>query len=357
MEEAARLVARMLKVDLVSVGELLPGGNAVLVRAGVGWRPGVVGHETEAAGVDSLAGCCLLRAEPVVSDDLSAERRFGIAPYVSEHGAQSAAAVVNGNVQMPFGVLAAMSTRARHFAPDDVDVLQAVANMLATAAERSLGERRLHDAREAERRRIARQLHDEALRDLDIALAEVPQARHPQLAAVLARIGARLRCTIYDLQLTAKEQLPFRDGLEELAALYRTLAASAVQIELDVGDSVPNRPLGHRGTELLRIAGDALANAVRHSRARRVRLAAWGTDDALCVEVADDGRGFDAQAVRPSPGGTGLAAMRQLAAAIGAELTLRTRPAEGTRVTVVLPLASEPSAVREPIRVLLVEEH
>ena len=202
----ARVVASTLDVELVKVGELLPGESELLIRAGVGWRAGVVGSETEPADSDSAAGYSLRCADAVVSDDLAAERRFNIPGLVHEHGARSAAAVVIGGRRAPFGVLGVLSRNPRRFSDDDVNFLQAVAHVLATAVERSRIERRVRDAREAERRRIARDLHDEALRDLSLALTEARRAPPAgQLVPALKRVGDRLRSAIYDLRLAAEQ--------------------------------------------------------------------------------------------------------------------------------------------------------
>jgi GAF domain-containing protein len=180
----------------------------------------VVGSETEPADRDSAAGYSLLTTAPVVSDDLAEERRFNIPALVHEHGARSQAAVVIGGRRAPFGVLCALSRSPRRFSEDDVNFLQAVAHVLATAVERSQTERRLRDAREAERRRIARDLHDEALRDLILALAEAQRAQPVrELVPALKYFGRRLRSAIYDLRLAAEQPRPLPELLEELVLL------------------------------------------------------------------------------------------------------------------------------------------
>lgn len=355
MDDAAHIVASTLNVELVKVSELLPGGSELLIRAGVGWRAGVVGSETEPADSDSAAGYSLSSADAVVSDDLAGDRRFNIPGLVHEHGARSAAAVVIGRRGAPFGVLGALSRSPRRFSDDDVNFLQAVAHVLATTVERSQTERRLRDAREAERRRIARDLHDEALRDLSLALTEAQRVQpEGQLVPALKRVGHRLRGAIYDLRLTAEQQRPLSELLEELVQLHRALAEGAVVVELDVRDGVPGGSFGHRGTELLRIVGEGLTNARRHSGARSIRVGAWASDRTLCVEVADDGGGFDPDSAATAAG-TGLRGMRERAAGLGSELTVRSAPGEGTSVRVGMPLVR--AGRTEPVRVLLVDDH
>jgi len=100
------------------------------------------------------------------------EARFAPAPILSEHGVISTMTTAIPGGERPFGVLGAYTRSRRTFSEDDVNFLQAVANVLASAVEREEAEEKLHQVREAERSRIARDLHDEALRDLTYALVE-----------------------------------------------------------------------------------------------------------------------------------------------------------------------------------------
>lgn len=365
LDEAVVLVARTLDVELVKVVELLPGGDDVLVRSGIGWRGGVVGNETEGAGLDSQAGFSLRWGEPVVVEDLATEQRFAVSAVVHEHEAVSAATVVIAGREAPFGALEALSTHRRSFSGDDVNFLQAVANVLATAVERNDAERRLRDAREAERRRIARDLHDEALRDLTHALVEAQHARArdpagseplARLVPVLQRVGQQLRGAIYDLRLVAEEQRPFPELLESLVKLHRTMAPDC-RIDLDVREGAPGGALGQKGTELVRMLGEALTNARRHSGAESIRVGVWGSENKLWAEVADDGHGFDPERRATGAGGAGIQGMRERAGLLDGVLTIRSGET-GTKVRLEIPLGDgRDERPAEAVRVLLVEDH
>ncbi|MEA2271168.1 MAG: hypothetical protein QOC64_3778, partial [Solirubrobacteraceae bacterium] len=285
LDDAVALLARTLGVDLAKVAELLPSGDRLLLRAGVGWDKGVVGHATEPAGRESQAGYALGAGEPVVADDLAAEPPFGVSPVVREHGAVSAATVVIAGRDRPFGVLGALATRPRAFSRSDVNVMQAVANVLGAAVARREAEHALLAVKEAERRRIARDLHDEALHDLTYALAEADRARRDiaagtgagaqrlsALVPALKRIGEQLRGAIYDLRLAGEQDRPFTELLEGLVTAHRAMAAEC-DVALQLGDGVPAGSLGATGTEVLRILGEALTNARRHAGAGHVRVA------------------------------------------------------------------------------------
>ncbi|MBI1786793.1 MAG: PAS domain S-box protein, partial [Acidobacteria bacterium] len=157
------VLAESLDVELTKILELLPAGDALLLRAGVGWKDGLVGRGAVGAGLDSQAGYTLQSKDPVVVEDLRVESRFHGPPLLSEHGVVSGMSVIIGSQERPFGVLGVHTVRRKTFTPDDVNFLQVVANLLATAidrtrAEETLGELsgRLLNVQDEERRRIAR---------------------------------------------------------------------------------------------------------------------------------------------------------------------------------------------------------
>src|SRR4051794_31484519 len=111
LAEAVALVITTLDVEFAKVLELLPGGTALRLRAGIGWRPGLVGQAEVAAGADSQAGYTLLRDEPVLVEDLRAEARFRGMPFLHEHGGVSGRRVIFGGRGEPVGGLGAPPAR------------------------------------------------------------------------------------------------------------------------------------------------------------------------------------------------------------------------------------------------------
>jgi PAS domain S-box-containing protein len=141
--EAVSLVARTLGVEYGKVLELLPDGDALILRAGVGWKKEYpVGQATVSAGQESQAGFTLLSDEPVVVEDLRTETRFSGAPLLRAHGVVSGMSVIIRGRERPYGVLGAHTASARRFTTDDVNFLRAVANVLAEA----IGRKRAEDA-------------------------------------------------------------------------------------------------------------------------------------------------------------------------------------------------------------------
>jgi two-component system cell cycle sensor histidine kinase/response regulator CckA len=152
--EAAALVARTLGVEYSGILDLLPDGDALILRAGIGWKKEYpVGLATVSAGKDSQAGFTLLTDGPVVVEDLRTEKRFAGPPLLHDHGIVSGISVIIRGRDRPYGVLAAHTISLRKFSAEDVSFLVAVANVLAVAIGRKHAEDELRKS-EARFRRV-----------------------------------------------------------------------------------------------------------------------------------------------------------------------------------------------------------
>ena len=201
---------------------------------------------------------------------------------------------------------------------------------------------RLVTAREEERRRLRRDLHDglgPQLAGITFRLHIARQVlRHdPDAAdAALGDLMTRTQETVDDIRrLVDGLRPPALDDLGLVAAL-REAATNAARAALDVDVEAPERlpPLPAAvEVAVYRIAQEALTNVVRHAEARRCAVRLW-LDGALCLEVQDDGRGLPAGHRR----GVGLVSMRERAAELGGACTVEPRPGGGTRVQATLPL-------------------
>jgi signal transduction histidine kinase len=291
-----------------------------------------------------------MTGEPLIVDDMSTESRFAVPAVLREHSVMSEVTVVIDPGGNPFGTLAALSTRRRSFSEHDVSFVQSVANVIATAVERANVDGRVESAREGERSRIARDLHDEALRELSdaFALAAIARSSRPgseqaqrsdSLIGVLERVDHQLRSAIYDLRLKADEARTFADELRQLVAVQADMAIEN-RIDLHGQDALPKGSLGHRGTEVLRIIREAIINARSHSGAQAISVeAARSSDDVLRVEITDNGSWPDRDSAISDPRGTGIKGMQERADLLGAELDIGDAPGGGTRVRVELSLA------------------
>ena len=148
LTETCELVRAVLDVELVDVLELSADRSELRIIAGVGWRPGVVGTARLPANTGSMSGYTLVTGGPVIVEDFPAEKRFTVQPIMFEHQVVAAIAVRIGELQNPFGVLAAFTTRPAVFSREDANFMQAVANVLAAAVERRRIESELRSSRD-----------------------------------------------------------------------------------------------------------------------------------------------------------------------------------------------------------------
>lgn len=211
--------------------------------------------------------------------------------------------------------------------------------------ERKRAKEALQKVREAERNRIARDLHDGALQDLTYALAEAQIVqmlsedpslidRLDQEIEALRRTERGLREAVYDLRPVESNNRALPEMLESLVEESRRMSPGC-DIRLEVEEGFNSAPLGEGVTELLRIVQEALTNARKHARARHVLVTLRTESDWLVAEVSDDGLGFTPG---PTRAGVGLKSMRERAAALGGELEVESEPGKGTRVRFLAPL-------------------
>jgi two-component sensor histidine kinase len=137
LNTGCRLAGRALRTDLAKVMELLPDGKTFKVRAGVGWKPGVIGNVIVTAAEDSPEGLTL-KDGAVISADVTEETRFEYHDFMKEHGVEAFVNVLilSSNRRPPFGVLQVDSRHPRNFRQSDVEFLRNYANLVGAAIER-----------------------------------------------------------------------------------------------------------------------------------------------------------------------------------------------------------------------------
>ncbi|MEZ6148197.1 MAG: PAS domain S-box protein [Planctomycetaceae bacterium] len=138
-------VSQALDNEFAKILELLPQKKEFLLRSGIGWQDGLVGHLRVDTGSHSQAGFTLQSTEPVIVRDLRSEERFSGPQLLTDHGVISGMSVVIGPKHDPWGILGTHSTVDRKFTKHDVDFLQAVAHILYEAIQRKKAERTLSD--------------------------------------------------------------------------------------------------------------------------------------------------------------------------------------------------------------------
>lgn len=222
---------------------------------------------------------------------------------------------------------------------DDERAMVVYEGFAKDVTEQKRAEEALGEIREAERRRIARELHDVVLQDLTYALqslrivSRMPQggdreAETGRQVEALKRSVAGIRDAIYDLRLEGAGEQTLIRSLESIVELNRQMAP-ACTFELSATGDFPASLRGPLAAEVSRVVQEALANVRRHSAASHVTVS-LGKER---VEVRDDGRGFGPE----TPAGMGLTGMRERAQSLGGELEVEAEPGGGTLVRLRIP--------------------
>lgn len=352
MHTSVALIGQTLEVEYCKILELLSDGGTLRLRSGFGWKDGVVGEATERTGLESQAGYALRSASAVIVEDLRKETRFAPAPLLIEHGVVSGVDVIIGS-ERPFGVLGAHTTRHRVFTGDDVNFLQAMANVLASAIEHGRGIERLRalsrelvEVQESVQRAIARELHDEigqALTALRLVLKNASgrrsdgagvDLRHAQ--ALVDGLVEKVRSLSLNLRPAALDDL----GLVPALVLHcdHYTAQTGVRVDLTHADAEGRRFPSEVETAAYRITQEALTNVARHAEVADAAVRLWATGGTLYVQVQDAGAGFDPTCILATPRSSGLTGMRERARLLGGELTIESAPSSGTRLTAALPI-------------------
>ena len=225
---------------------------------------------------------------------------------------------------------------------------EAMCVVVRDITERKQAEEDLREAREAERRRIARDMHDRVLSDLVYALSEIqikqelsgPGEEDDGLrdaAEAMRRSVEGLRAAIFEMRLDETLERSLASSLQALVELSRRMARGRYTVELALGEGTAEAVPTATGKELVRIIQEALNNARRHSGARNIRVTLKLEGDGVLAEVSDDGRGFDP---RSAVGGVGMNSMRSRADTLGGHLEIESEPGKGTTVRFKGPLPS-----------------
>ena len=248
----------------------------------------------------------------------------------------------------PEGVIGAFYLTEKEGADDFSATDQEVIELLAAHAAIAITNARLYErSRElsilAERNRLALELHDAVSQKLFslVLTAEAAgtlldrDADAPAARAQVAKVQESARSALDELRSLIFELRPpdlARDGLcgalRKHVEVVRPLLPQAIELDLEADLDVEPA----RAREILRIAQEALANALRHAEAEHVWVRLGAEDGRLVLEVRDDGVGFDPDAAAVRSRRLGLTSMEERAQRLGGRLTLRSEPGAGTTV-------------------------
>ncbi|MES2845156.1 MAG: histidine kinase dimerization/phosphoacceptor domain -containing protein [Pseudomonadota bacterium] len=351
LTEACRLVGQALGTDLAKVVELQSDGKTLLVRAGVGWKDGVVGVATINLEENTSEAYALRSGEPMISPDVAKETRFKYPDFLIDNGAQAVANVIiiGGKDRPAFGILQIDSRTPRYFSEEDVSFLRGYANLLAAAVDRL---RVLHDLRGREAlltRALAQQqiavseLHHRVKNNLQTVSSLLQMGRRNadastrgQLDEITGRMDGLAAVQSHIYESIHLNEVDFTATLADIAAslikIYHGGQASlvmpaAVPLVLDVA----------RSMALSLVCYEVILSAMKYAWVDRspgtltIEITKVGSGHEIII--ADDGVGFVEGDVEHGMDGRFSQALAEQASA---QLALFTSPGSGTRVVITL---------------------
>ena len=313
---------------------------------------------------EGIAGRVAQLGEPIYVDDISKDPRLTRSVVIKE-GLRAFASVPLRSKNKLLGVMNVASHSPRQFSHQDIQLLTSVANQVAVVIENARlynemrhkdemrGEllRQIISTQEEERKRIARELHDEtsqALTSLAVHLQAVMDAlplHTNQIKARLARIRSLAVNTLDEIHRLTYELRPsLLDDFGLVAAVKwlaeNRLEAAGIKVHLETDGREKRLPIEVE-TALFRIVQEAATNIVRHASADWATIALEFKENSVVVRIEDNGRGFDPdQAIRLTDNGrgAGLLSMKERADFLGGGLRIQSRPGFGTQIAAEIPI-------------------
>lgn len=319
-----------------------PENGDLLIVAGTGWHPGVVGHVSVGTDLASPPGQALQTRQPVITHDLPNDPEFRHSRVLREHGivaSLNAPIVLSGVV---WGVLEVDSETPQRFGPDDVNFLSTLASLLGLAIH-------VHQGQEAaagviaQERMLFNELQHRNKNDLQLILALLVMQRRRLPDAEGRRIFGHVLERVAAIGV-AHDQLTFRHGagIIQLADYLRALCGNLSQRREGVTiltDLVPAELPHARAVPLGLAVNELVTNALKHAfpegREGTIRLAFRALEGEGELTVRDDGIGMGP----PRPGSAGTDLVRRLVQQVGGRVE-RTEEASGTGFRILFPLAT-----------------
>ncbi|MCJ2135283.1 GAF domain-containing protein [Methylobacterium sp. J-026] len=366
LQRAAALCAEGMGAEFCKALEYRRGADSLLVLAGVGWGPEVIGRARVGADLASPAGFALKTGRPVISNHLAAETRFRTPQLMADHGIRRAINVLIENRDGAFGVLEVDDTREGMFEEADIAFMQGFANLLGGAIERQRTESLLRAAL-ARQDLLAREMSHRVKNSLAIVASLLAlQARaaeaEPAVRAALSDARSRVEAIagVHD-QLwrqgdEAEGQGEGQGGGEgvpgelDLAPFLEKLVANLASGKPGqrlVCTAAPHRISADRAIPIGLLVNELVTNALKyayppgtHPEGGEIRVRAEARPEGLVVEVADDGVGLPPGfAIGRASKSLGMRVVGSLTGQLGGSLTTPPR-ARGACFRLEVPLTA-----------------
>lgn len=350
LDDTVRLTADGLEAEFCKVLEYISSENHLLVRAGVGWQPGIVGVATVGADLASPAGFALHTGKPVISNHLENEERFRTPDLLRQHGIHRAMNVILQGDGKPFGVLEVDSRSDNEFEQRDLAFLQGAANILGMAIERERNERRLKAALDRDQF-LLKEMNHRVKNSLQIVSSMLNlQSRDVDNA----ELKDHLNDASYRVAAVAKahEQLSHSPQIERMdvgkyiKAICSDLDASVAHCEVYTDSEDDIEIETDRAISVALIVNELITNSVKYAYGDRSEGKVWvkvGRVDKLrfAISVRDEGTGLPDDFDPRQAKGLGMRIVSAFVSQLGAELIVHAL-APGTEFVLTIPLIASP---------------
>ncbi len=345
LETTVRRVADGLQAELCKALEYIPAENRLLMRAGVGWDPGLVGSASVGADLASPSGFALRTGKPVISNHLEAEERFRTPELLATHGVRRAMNVILQGDGAPYGILEVDSRSEGEFTEHDIAFLQGAANILGMAIERQRQERGLKAALEHQQV-LVKEINHRVKNSLQLVASMLAlqasgddAALQQRLQEASSRITAIARAHDRLYRSPQIEKIELGAYLTEVCGDL-TEATPHCEVSCDAPDTL------FMGTDrAIRVAllvTELVTNAAKHAYPQGERGRIWvrvtqASAGLASVSVRDEGLGLPPSFDIDKRRGLGMRLAKALAQQTEAHILI-TRHAPGTEFVIELPL-------------------
>ncbi len=306
---------------------------------------------------EGITGQAALSGETIVLEDIN-RSSLRVKIIAMHEELRSLVAVPIKVHERAVSVLDLMTRTQRTFSAEELTLLTSIGRQIGIGIEnarliREIRQQTEHVAALQERDWISAELHDGLLQSLGYLYLQADQLETlsisrdwPEMAErlahqrqVLEQISQDIRRFIADLRKTSPPRLYLQDALQKMVADFTQ--KTPVKVSLDMQKPLHRLKADHVA-HLVRIAQEALINATQHGHAGKVLISCTVTGKQGELIVIDNGQGFTPEWVPPEGGEHfGLSIMRARAARLGGQFSLRSKPGEGTRISVIWPLEME----------------
>lgn len=340
LDDAVEAASQGMRTGLAKILEFRPDHGDLLIRAGVGWRSGVVGHAAIGADAGSPAGYAFQTGSPVISNHLENEERFRTPGVMAEHGVRRAINVVVARIDGPWGVLEVDSPNAGEFEAADLAFLQGLANLVGVASDRIAMEQQLRRSIEQQKMLVKEASHrvKNSLAILSsLMLMQARSVKTDEAATALGDASGRI------MAVAATHDHLWRQTMDETVDLSQLLPKLCEQMNAQA----PAHKIHCRvarfdvetsaATSIALLVSEAVTNAIKYaypSGGGAIEIVLESRGDTADLTIRDHGIGlpadFDQTLARMDS--LGLQLIMTLSATVGNEARFESEG--GTRVII-----------------------